>query len=1100
MALTPEQKSSRLFKKTLGYGETLVARDFFEEPRLGRDAILPNQIWAQADQIPSTAPSLPDEGESGVVKYFEKLELAHVPGSTDRSYYHANLIDTIPFNYSDGSYTYGLFKNDGTTVIAFGEGDWLVDTTAGLLTFYGTLPSGVNAASPPKISFYKYIGTKGVPSGSTSGFNIKDPVLLASTENISNYDVDLSGFTSIPTVIDGISGATLVDDDRILIKDQDNDVENGIYVVDDGELLRAEPIVGVGDYVFVESGATNIASSWVLNNTDASDESQIISGENTQIWVLFARSAAYTAGDGLQLVGQEFKVSESLMDVISTNTSNISDLSGDTQSLSTAVSTLSGLTDGFVDDIESLSTAISTESSVRESADDVLSTAISTETSTRASADTSLEGEITTLSTAISTESSVRASADTSLEGEISTLSTDISTEISIRESESHTYLKLSGGTMSGDINLGSNVITTTETIFNNNELVTKAYVDAVAQGLDPHAPVRVVSLTNIDTGSTSFPVNIDGVDIDDEDSVLLAGQTDKTENGIWIVSGTTWVRRPDADGQPDNEVQTGDFVFVESGLTNTSTGWVLGKTDAVDPKKIDVGVETQEWFKMASPTAYTADEQGLKLSGNQFYIDLDGSTLEQSIDGLKLSDTLSTAISTNTSDIAVLEASISNIEDDITQLSGDTQSLSTAVSVNESNITVLEASISNIEDDITQLSGDTQSLSTAISTEVSVLTSGVESLSTAVSTISGLTDDFIDDIESLSTAVDTISGITTTHTSEIESLSTAISVISGNTVDIETILSDGELLGMVAGELTGITNLQPSLSTAVSSLEIEVSTNISNITSLETIVDSLTGLTSDITSLETVVDSLTGLTSDITSLETEVSTNISNISDLSGLTSSIIEDISELSGDTQSLSTVVSTLSGLTDGFDSSISSLSTAVDTLDSTVDTLSTAISTESSTRASADTSLETAINNFSGVTESSAGSGLTYLSGDTTLNVNVDNWTIRIIDDKLTGGQQWIQHSTTSAVSMGTSGATITLDKDPITPVSAYINGIEYLVNPSDIGPAASRPFFYNEYPPSTGTEIWFDTVTAGFDIVSGTDSIVIKYLIVEDLIQ
>jgi hypothetical protein len=166
MALSSEQKSSRLFKKALGAGETLISRQFFEEPKLGSSAILPEQIWTEAVAIPSTAPTLSGDGEDGVVKYLELLELEHVAGSQDLSYFSSDLIDTIPFNFGDGSYNYGLFKNNGTTVINFGEGDWLLDTSAGLLTFYGSLPSGVNASNPPKISFYKYIGTKGLGTSS----------------------------------------------------------------------------------------------------------------------------------------------------------------------------------------------------------------------------------------------------------------------------------------------------------------------------------------------------------------------------------------------------------------------------------------------------------------------------------------------------------------------------------------------------------------------------------------------------------------------------------------------------------------------------------------------------------------------------------------------------------------------------------------------------------------------------------------------------------------------------------------------------------------------------------------------------------------------
>lgn len=162
MSLTSSQQASRLFKKSFGSGETLTNRDFFEEPKLGRLSIFSDQIWSESLSIPSTAPYLVSGSSSGVVQYFEKETLTHVAGSTNRSYFSSNLIDTISFNYGDGSYNYELYKNDGTTLIAFGDGDWLVDTDAGLLTFYGTLPSGVTSLLPPKISFYKYIGNKGV--------------------------------------------------------------------------------------------------------------------------------------------------------------------------------------------------------------------------------------------------------------------------------------------------------------------------------------------------------------------------------------------------------------------------------------------------------------------------------------------------------------------------------------------------------------------------------------------------------------------------------------------------------------------------------------------------------------------------------------------------------------------------------------------------------------------------------------------------------------------------------------------------------------------------------------------------------------------------
>ena len=726
MALTTDQKASRLIKKSFGAGETITTRQFFEEPKLGKENIIPSQIWTDADMIPTTAPILADQQIQGVVQYFNKLSLSFIPGSvsgsSDASYYHANLRDAIPFNYDPaGSYWYTLYKSDGTTVIAFGIGDWLVDTSAGVLTFYGSVPSGVASATPPQITFYKYVGDKGLaPSGATSGLNVKDPVLVATStgDTLSNYDNATSGYTSIPIIIDNItSGGTFTEGVRILVKcfTGATALQNGIFQVSGTTLIRAldsdgTPIgeVGLNDYTFVTSGTSNIASSWVLNSTNAFNIDKIVVGQDTQLWGLFARSASYTTDNqAIKLDGQTFSLQ---LDTGGTYQSGLQQ-------------SISGLR---------LSDSLATIISTATSADTSLSTALSTEISERTSADLSL-------STGLSTEISTRASDDISLSTSVVSVSSALSSEISVRDSRD-----------------------------------------------------------------------------------------------------------------------------------------------------------------------------------------------------LSLSTAVSTTSSSATSLSSVLSSEIS------TRDSGDI-SLSTSV----------------------------VSVSSALSSEISVRTSSVTSLSAALST-------------EISTRASADLGLSS-------SISTEISIRTSS----------------------------------VTSLSIDLSTEISV------------------------------RTSETTSLSTGLSTEIS------------IRASADLS---------------------------------LSSSISTISLALSSEISTRGSDITSLSTALANFSGVTSASAGSGLTYLSGDTSLNVNVDDWTIRIINDKLFGAQQWIQQTTTANITGVTSGYTgLALTYDSVTPVSAYVNGIEYLVNPLTY-PATNYPFFYNAYPPIAGTQIWFDPVTAGFTVNSGIDMVVIKYLIVEDLIQ
>ena len=83
------------------------------------------------------------------------------------------LKNTIPFDFdpSGGSYEYKLYKHGSSnTIINFGEGEWVLDTDTGILTFYHISGiSGVGSSQPPKISFYKYIGTFGASSGGGGG-------------------------------------------------------------------------------------------------------------------------------------------------------------------------------------------------------------------------------------------------------------------------------------------------------------------------------------------------------------------------------------------------------------------------------------------------------------------------------------------------------------------------------------------------------------------------------------------------------------------------------------------------------------------------------------------------------------------------------------------------------------------------------------------------------------------------------------------------------------------------------------------------------------------------------------------------------------------
>jgi hypothetical protein len=96
---------------------------------------------------------------------------------------------------------------------------------------------------------------------------------------------------------------------------------------------------------------------------------------------------------------------------------------------------------------------------------------------------------------------------------------------------------------------------------------------------IDYKQATRVVTVTNVSlTGGA--PNNVDGVTLSLNDRVLVTGQTDPTQNGIYIIttlgSGAngTWARSNDTN--ETGELLAGTIVMVTEGLIYADTQWKL--------------------------------------------------------------------------------------------------------------------------------------------------------------------------------------------------------------------------------------------------------------------------------------------------------------------------------------------------------------------------------------------------------------------------------------------------------------------------------------------------------------------------------------------
>lgn len=146
--------------------------------------------------------------------------------------------------------------------------------------------------------------TKQYVDNAVSGLDWHSAVNLLAASAIA-----LTG-TSGTLVIDG--HAPLDDNDdgyRLLLKGQTSASANGIYVyADDGStytLSRAtdadtyQELIGAA--VFVMEGTTYASTAWIQTNHYLTD----FSGQN---WVQFSGTGTYTAGNGLQIVGNQFSI------------------------------------------------------------------------------------------------------------------------------------------------------------------------------------------------------------------------------------------------------------------------------------------------------------------------------------------------------------------------------------------------------------------------------------------------------------------------------------------------------------------------------------------------------------------------------------------------------------------------------------------------------------------------------------------------------------------------------------------------------------------------------------------------------------------------
>jgi len=338
---------------------------------------------------------------------------------------------------------------------------------------------------------------------------------------------------------DTVDGITLVTNDRILIKDQSNAIENGIYIVNaSGAPTRAADFASgsseAGSFVFVTSGTVNGDYGFVVVTDPPND----IVGTNELTFTQFSGAGQITAGTGLTKAGNTLSVNASQTQV-------------------TSVGTLTGLT-------VSGGSTLSTVSSANTTA--------STSNSTGA---ITLAGGIGISNTTDAT-SATNGGTFTTGGGAAIAKKLFVGTDLNVSGASTMAGMSATSGSFTGNVNMNSNVITNLGVPTAASDAATKGYVDLLVQGgLSVLEAVRVAT-TGPGTLASSFENGdvIDGITLVTDDRILIKDQVDPIENGIYIVNASGAPTR--AYGFLLGDEVSGIFLFVLQGTVNADKGFIV--------------------------------------------------------------------------------------------------------------------------------------------------------------------------------------------------------------------------------------------------------------------------------------------------------------------------------------------------------------------------------------------------------------------------------------------------------------------------------------------------------------------------------------------
>lgn len=178
------------------------------------------------------------------------------------------------------------------------------------------------------------------------------------------------------------------------------------------------------------------------------------------------------------------------------------------------------------------------------------------------------------------------------------------------------------------DLSINSHKLTNVTDPTADQDAATKAYVDAIAQGLAVKGSARLGTaaalpsntyLAGVLTGVATGVLTVDGSTVALNDRILVKNETTQANNGLYVCStagaiGVAYVLTRTADMNAANEIP-GAFAFVEEGTTNAGAGFVVAGSGPYT-----IGTTAIVWTQFSGAGEITAGT-GLTKAGNTLSI-----------------------------------------------------------------------------------------------------------------------------------------------------------------------------------------------------------------------------------------------------------------------------------------------------------------------------------------------------------------------------------------------------------------------------------------------------------------------------------------------